>query len=977
MPEQTLNSNQKQAVEYVDGPLIIVAGAGTGKTTVITEKIAHLITSKLAKPEEILALTFTDKAANEMVERVDKMIEIGYVDLQISTFHAFCQKILETHGLDIGISNKFKLLTNTDVWMLVRKNLDKFNLDYYRPLGNPSSHIHELISHFSKCKDELISPSEYLEHAENLKMDKDDMNTDEKSRLSEIANAYHIYNQLLLDNNDLDFGDLIFYTIKLLEKRLTILDSLRKRFKYILIDEFQDVNWAQYQLVRILTGADTQLTVVGDDDQSIYAFRGASVSNILRFKDDYDDAKEIVLNENYRSNQDILDLAYKLIQNNNPDRLETKLNINKRLKAKTGNTTEKSVEHISCSNIDEEANRVVQEIIKLKNSNEEIVWDDFAILLRANSHSEPFMSALEREGVPYEFLAASGLYKQSLILDCINYFKLIDNYHESSAIYRLLRMPVWKFEEFDIQKITSSAKKKSISYYEAIGKAKGFMVSVQGIEVCNKLLNLIQVGSQKVHHEKPTSIMYGFLEQSGYLEYLIREERAGNMNVIRQIYQLKQFFEYLSKYEEGNPGANILEFLEHFNYILESGDQGALYQPTDTPDSVNIITVHKAKGLEYKYVFVVNLVEDRFPARKRGEGIEIPAVLVREQLPEGDSHFQEERRLFYVALTRAKEKLYLTSAQDYGGVRGKKLSRFLNELGFETCKDLKKTSNKLPKPSKENKETGKMIYELPKAFSFSQIKTYNNCPYQYKLSHILNIPTKGSPSFSFGQSIHSTMQKFYERMQELNKSKQVSLFGLPEESQKKSGIKAPTLDELLKFYDESWIDDWYKSANQKEEYYKTGREILRTFYKSEEKNWTIPLTLEGWFKIKVGEYFVQGRIDRVDQLKDGTLEIIDYKTGKSKEKVEGEDKDQLLIYQIAIEQLPEYKNIGNPSRLTYYYLNDDIKLSFLGEDKELEKLKEKLINNIDDIHNGNFNPNPNQHKCKFCDFKDICEYRNL
>src|SRR3989338_7181214 len=255
MFEYKLNSAQKEAVEYTNGPLLIVAGAGTGKTTVITNKICYLIEKGLAKPEEILALTFTEKAANEMQERVDKLINAGYAEMHISTFHTFCQRILERHAIDIGLSNQFKLLTETAAWILVRQHFSKFNLDYYRPMGNPIRHIHELLKHFSKCKDELITPEEYLQYAEGVAKDSGDMNVDKKSRLTEISNAYHTYNQLLLDKAMFDFGDLIFYTVKLLTERPAVLQKFRKQFKYILVDEFQDVNWAQYRLIQILAGA--------------------------------------------------------------------------------------------------------------------------------------------------------------------------------------------------------------------------------------------------------------------------------------------------------------------------------------------------------------------------------------------------------------------------------------------------------------------------------------------------------------------------------------------------------------------------------------------------------------------------------------------------------------------------------------------------------------------------------------------------
>lgn len=989
MTKHSLNQSQQQAVDYTDGPLLIVAGAGTGKTTVITQKIAHLIESGQAKPEEILALTFTDKAAGEMEDRVDAMLESGYLDLQISTFHAFCQKLLEEYGLEIGLSNHFKLLTQTDAWLLVREHIYDFKLDYYRPLGNPTSHIHELLKHFSKCKDELISPEEYLDYAENAKLDKDEAEVEEKSRLTEIANAYHKYNQLLLENESLDFGDLIFYAVKLLQERKTILKKLQERFKYILIDEFQDVNWAQYELIRLLAEK-SQLTVVGDDDQSIYSFRGSNVSLIMRFKEDYKKAKEIVLTENYRSAQKILDLAYKSIQHNNPERLEEKLKIDKKLVSEAG-SRKPEVQHIHCSSLDEEVKTVVQKISEISDPDRSALggkkqksadYNDIAILVRANSHVEPFMNALESAGIPYEYLASSGLYRQPVVIDCVNFFKLVDNYHESTAVFRLLRMPFLEFKESDLQKLTGSAKKKSISYYEALKRAGEFTLSQEGIKICDNLISWIHEGMKKARYEKPTAVLYHFLETSGYLKYLAHEEEQGNREVIRQIYQLREFFNLVENYEQKIPGSHVSGFMDHFNYVLESGDAGKMHQPSDTPDSVNILTVHGAKGLEYKYVFIVNLVEERFPVRRKSAGIEIPTELLKEKLPNDDFHYQEERRLFYVAITRAKEKLFLTSGEDYGGARKKKVSRFLDELDLEakaSALGQKKLETKNLKLGNEKAkgQTTDFVYEPPNKFSYSQINSYQRCPYQYKLAHVLKIPMKGSASFSFGNTIHNTLQKFYERVQELNSAKQDSLFGLPAEISVQSNIKVPSFEELIKLYEKSWIADWYKSKNQREKYFAKGKEILKIFYESQADNWTVPVALEGFFKIKVGDYLINGRIDRIDKLEDGSLEIIDYKTGKSKDKLSTDDKQQLLIYQIAAESLPQYKNIGEVGKLSFYYVNDNLKTSFIGKDKDLEALQEKLIAVIDKIKKGDFNATPGKFVCQFCDFKDICEYRAL
>ena len=327
-----LNPEQLAAVKHQDGPLLIVAGAGTGKTTVIAQRIAYLIEEGKAGSEEILALTFTEKAAGEMAERVESLLPYGYFDLWISTFHSFAERILKEHGLSIGLSTDFKLLNEFEQWALIKKNLAKFDLDYYRPLGNPTKFIRALLKHFSRAKDEDISPAQYLAYAGELKEDLDGMlggnpaipashlsfpkpkavgnpgergkNTvldsrlrgndkeimddmtdrQETARINEAANAYHVYQQLLLDNNALDFGDLINYCLKLFRERPAILEKYRRQFKYIMLDEFQDTNWSQYELIKLLAEPKNNLAVVGDDDQSIFRFRGASMSNILQFK---------------------------------------------------------------------------------------------------------------------------------------------------------------------------------------------------------------------------------------------------------------------------------------------------------------------------------------------------------------------------------------------------------------------------------------------------------------------------------------------------------------------------------------------------------------------------------------------------------------------------------------------------------------------------------------------------------------------
>ncbi|MFH1286695.1 MAG: UvrD-helicase domain-containing protein [Candidatus Magasanikbacteria bacterium] len=974
MKDFTLNKEQRKAVEYSEGPLLIIAGAGTGKTAVITKKIIHLIEKKGVLPEEILALTFADKAAGEMEERVDENLAGGYMDLHISTFHTFCQRILELYGIHIGLPNRFRLLSETDAWILMGKNIHDLGLDYYRPIGNPASHIYSLLKHFSKCKDELISPEEYLKYAEELNADKDAIQQDERHRLSELAQAYHAYNQLLLDNNSLDFGDLIYYTVKLLEKRPAVLDQIQRRFTHILVDEFQDVNYAQYELVQKLTGSESNLTVVGDDDQSIYAFRGASVSNIMRFKEDYPNAKEVVLTKNYRSAQKILDLAYTSIQHNNPDRLEEKLNINKKLISGIENQ-DAQISHSHFETIDTEVEGVIERILKLKKHDPDLSWDDVAILVRANAHADPFLGALERARIPYEFISSVGLYRQPVVLDCFSFLRILESHYDNLSIYRILRLPFFEMSEQDVQLFTHMAKKKSITYYEALKRAREFGISQLGVKVCEKIINFLHNGLQRSAYEKPTVILYHFLDNSGYLSYLAHEEQKGNSDVMRQIYQLKQFFDLVSSYETATAGARVKDFVEHFEQVLLSGDQGKMYQPEDTPDSVNIITIHGSKGLEFEHVFLVNLVDQRFPTRRRGELIPLPDALVKEHLPEGDFHLQEERRLFYVGLTRAKRGLYLTSADSYGSKQKKKISRFLHEIKDELVTIEEKNVHAVDTPiisepvcAQANGEQNTSLFELPKVFSFSQLRAFDYCPYQYKLANLLKIPMKGSPYFSYGNSIHKTLQTFYEKIQELNRVSQGSLFDLPQKKSEVMEIAVPTQEELLSYFEEAWISDWYNSKRQREEYYEKGKSVLKTFYKEHEGQWTVPAGIESWFKVKVGEYLVHGRIDRFDVQGDGSLNIIDYKTGKGKEKLSTADKRQLLLYQLAAETLPEYRNIGPVGALTFYYLDDNLKSEFVGKPKDIEKLKEWIGQTIDKIYAKDFSNLTKEDMCGRCDF---------
>ncbi|MEK7496334.1 MAG: ATP-dependent DNA helicase [Patescibacteria group bacterium] len=968
-----LNEAQSDAVTHTAGPLLIVAGAGTGKTTVITRRIAWLIEQGLASHDEILALTFTDKAAGEMEERVDRLLPLGYVNLWVSTFHAFAERVLKDWALEIGLPNDFKLITPTEQWLLVKQNLDKFDLDYYRPLGNPTKFVHALLRHFSRAKDEDVWPEDYLKLAEGKVLDtgrgeylkKNSKKSrsqkvkksegvleasledeTEAGRLLEIAKAYHTYQKLLLDKGALDFGDLINYTLKLFRTRPKVLNQYRRQFKYLLVDEFQDTNYAQYELVKMLAAPQNNITVVGDDDQSVYKFRGASISNILEFKQDYPKAAQIILTQNYRSTQNILDLSYKFIQLNNPYRLEVKLKDDEHKISKQLSSDSKLTGEVDLSvfpNMHQEASGVIKKIIELKNKDKSATWNDFAILARANASAETFLQELKKSGIPYEYVASKGLYQEDIILDIVAYLKLLDNYHESQAVYRVLTTPYLALPNNDLSTLLYFANRKAMSLYEALREAPVIPLSEVGQKQATKIISLIEQHSSFAREHTVAEVYLKVVREIGLTDWLTKQ--ADDYVTVKQASYLNAFYRKIQEFELASREKKLNNWLEIFALELEAGEEGVMPSSAEEgPEMVKVITVHSAKGLEFKYVFIVHLVDRRFPSTERREAIELPTELTKEILPEGDVHLQEERRLFYVAMTRAKYGLYFSYAEDYFGKQQRKPSRFLYELGLvkdETSRV--KSASVSPSQEVATVKPTSVNYKIPESFSFSSISSYLKCPLEYKYRYLLKIPAPGNAYLSFGSSMHKTLELFMKLWQGKLASRQLGLFG---EAKLSGQIELPTFKELLKFYDDSWIDDWYESKTQRAEYKERGKEQLKNFYDKFKADNPQPKYLEQFFKLRFGDYKFSGKIDRMDVGISG-LTIIDYKTSEKPPKTFAKvDKDQLLIYQLAAQEFFREKVAG----CKYYYLHPNTFSDlFLGTPEELEDLRARYLAVIKDI----------------------------
>jgi len=1003
-PLSHLNSEQQAAVTHRDGPLLIIAGAGTGKTTVITSRIAYLINNQLAADEEILALTFTEKAALEMSDRVGELLPFGYRDLWISTFHGFGERLLKQHGLEIGLPGDFRLLNEFEQWALVRKNLDRFSLDFYRPLGNPTKFIHALIKHFSRAKDENISPADYFHCAQEAQEDLDaclgggskkgrkkgaaldpdrTAREQETARRAEVANAYHIYQQLLLENNALDFGDLINYSLKLLRDRPAWLNHYRRQFKYILVDEFQDTNWAQYELVKLLAAPANNLAVVGDDDQSIYKFRGASVANILQFKKDFLKARQIALTKNYRNCQNILDLAYDFIQHNNPNRLECQLEkdrgaggpaLSKKLHSQRPDAGR--IELLQGADRAGEVSLVMEKIAALKAEGRAGSWNDFAVLVRANDSARDFCQAFAAAGWPFQLFSSRGLYEKPVIIDLISYLKLLDNYHESSALFRVLNWPFWGFGWEEIANFSHLAGKKAWSLYEVLRQAGRLGLPAPLVDKAGKLLGLVEKHAAFARSRSAAEVAVAVLNETGYLAHLVGQaEQVARENLS----YLNQFLDRIKDFTSVSGRTALSDFLVEYALELESGETGALSpDPEAGPDLIRVMTAHMAKGLEFKYVFLPNLVDKRFPTVERSEPIELPSALVKEILLSGDFHLEEERRLFYVALTRARDGVFFSWAPDYGGLRPKQPSRFLYEAGIlqETPAIVRPPRDRLaafaPAAVLAPSSPSGPRLPAPAYYSFTQLAAFDNCPYQYRFAHILKIPRPGKFVFSYGQTMHLALEKIFALVREKQGLGQKDLFGAPPPAQAKELLSWEEVDNI---YKASWQDDWYESAAQKEEFRRKGRACLKDFFARHRRQWPEAIALEQGVNFRLAGHRFYGKIDRLDKQGPG-LRIVDYKTGQPKSggRLSPEDKQQLLLYQLAARQTYSQPIVN----LRFYYLDDNSEADFLGTDEALAAAEKSFLGKIKKIEaacaTNDFSPHPGP-LCRYCDFFHICEHR--
>lgn len=690
----TLNPEQLKAVQHVEGPLLILAGAGSGKTRVLTHRIAYLIDEIGVNPWNILALTFTNKAANEMRERVDHIIGYGSENIWVSTFHSTCVRILRRYIDRIGYDTNFTIYDTDDQKTLMREVCKYLDID--------TKQIKErsLMAAISNAKDELITPEEY------------ERNAGVDFMLKKYAAVYKEYQKRLKQNNALDFDDLIFKTVELFQTTPEVLDYYQKRFKYIMVDEYQDTNTSQFQLISLLANTINDegetchnLCVVGDDDQSIYKFRGANIYNILNFEKQYPETTVIKLEQNYRSTQNILNAANEVIANN-MERKDKKL--------WTANEEGDAICFTQFDDAYAEANAIAEDILSAV-EHENINYSEFAILYRTNAQSRILEEKLVSNNVPYKLIGGVNFYQRKEIKDLLAYLRIINNRLDDVSAKRIINVPKRGIGLTTIDRISNYAVGNGMSFYDSCKQAEHIPGMSRAVSKVSSFVSFIEIVKSKINEEEYslTDLMDEILDGTGYLDELKAEKTIEAQTRIENIEELKN---KIITYEKNSTEPPTLSgFLEEVSLVAE------VDKLEDSTNVVTLMTLHSAKGLEFPYVYMCGMEDGIFPSY----------MTITSDDP---SDIEEERRLCYVGITRAMKKLSLTSARQRmvnGESRFGKPSRFVKEIPryllTETASSLTPRFQQEQFSIRENRTASfANVSKQPKPYSFTSASGSSN-----------------------------------------------------------------------------------------------------------------------------------------------------------------------------------------------------------------------------------------------------------
>jgi len=966
-----LDRRQRQAVTHKDGPLLVVAGPGTGKTEVITRRVAWLIASKRARPSEILALTFTERAADEMQARVDLLVPYGQADTAIHTFHAFGDWLLREYGHTIGRPDDPRVIGRSQAMVLLRDNVFELGLERYRPLGDPTRFVGALIDLFGRAKEEGVTPDELAAYAAELEAgaravlggtgeealrETVEALLDEAASNAELARAYAAYQGLLAERALIDHGDQVAEAVRLLEERPAVRLALRRRFRYLVVDEAQDANPQQLRLVRQLVGAEGNVMFVGDDDQAIYSFRGAVGQGLAGLDESYESVKDVVLRRNYRSRKPILEAARRLIRQNDPDRLEVQRGIDKTLTAVRRSRRPAMVTHHAYRTITDEADAVAADIKRRLDRGK--LPGTMAVLVRTNADAAAVLASLDVLGIPRRFSGASGLLAHREVRDVMSLMRSIAAPDSSEDLYAVLTSEPYGLGGEDLTLICDTASRRRRSLWSIItelGQQPGLLrVSGDTRKRLERAVEQVRESIDQAHQRPAPVVLYDHLRRSGWLKRLVAAAERGDDGPLRRVARL---FEIVKEQSDLVSDPRMASVVPTLRALIDAGHDPAAPDDDDTPDAVSVLTVHQAKGLEFPVVYVIGVAEGRFPVRARRDVLALPAALTSHAAAgDPDAHRAEERRLLYVAMTRARDELILShAAAGRPGGRQRRPSGFLAEaLGHEVDSDAAGLPLVvLPAPPESAPATlapTSARGDEPLTLSFTQIDDYLSCPLKYRLRHQVRVPTAPHHALVFGNALHQSVAVANDKRRQ------------------GEGVDLALLEETLEAH---WQNEGFLSQEHEAARFEAGKTALARFAERAAGGSDAILAVEQPFSVRIGDDRVRGRYDAVRQTTDGVV-ITDYKSGDMRDPARARQRArsslQLQLYALAWEA----EHGEQPAAVELHFLEGDVIGQVAPTARQLGAARKKVEKAASGIRNSDFEATPGYPACDWCPYRRIC-----
>lgn len=940
-----LNREQRRAVTHRDGPLLVVAGPGTGKTEVITRRVAWLIATRRAKPGEILALTFTDAAAQEMQARVDLLVPYGHAGAAIHTFHALGDRLVREYAFELGLPGDVRLISRAEAVVLLRDNLFALGLERYRPLGDPTRFLGALVDLFGRAKEEGIDPARLAGlAAQTTAAAAGPADQDAAAAMTEQAAAYDAYQTLLARHGLIDHGDQLALAARLLCERPAVRDEVVRRHRYVLVDEFQDMNRAQVDLLFALTPEPRNVTVVGDLDQAIYAFRGAANDNVRRFAAAHQDVTRVLLRRNYRSRQPIVSAAKRLIDHGPRPHVA---DLDSTQVAARRARRPVPVRVASFSTADAEADGVATSIAARIDAG--IAPRDIAVLARSNAEVEPLVRSLNMRGVAVRTRTPSDFFAQPDVRPLVAFLRCVADPADSIELYVLATAWPYLLGGERLTALLADARRSHQPLWPALSLLANDPATAGPdpfATAARRLVNDLRAAMEASHQRSAGEVLYEHLRRTGQLRRLAAANDAAAARAVAR------FFELVRSRSMLLADARVPAVVPHLDELIEVGDDG-----DDGPldfDAVSVLTVHRAKGLQFRHVYLTGLVDGRFPVHARPPALSVPWNELHDEAGgTGDDRLNEERRLFYVAMTRAMDELVLTTHLGGSSGRARRPSQFIAEaLDLPVHKSpqplsagVAQLAPPLAPPAPPN------LAQLPAtSFSFSMLEEYLDCPERYRLRHVVGLPTPAHHALTYGRALHAAVAWFHLQV---------------------AAGETPTNEALAAEFRANWRSEGFLSREHEEARFAAGLRALSAFRDRAIDQPSQVVAVERPFEFTLDGMRIRGRFDRLDREERGTV-IVDYKSSDVHDQRKANDKArdslQLHTYALAHEQ-----RSGEPAaEMQLHFLESGVVGRATPSRARLDKARVALRGAIAGIAAKQFEPRPNPVACGYCPFRQIC-----